>query len=126
MAPEGSDADSHRGYLNADGTPRPFPLWYCLLIVVIATVFFPLLFTGWVDSPFFRRAHLQRWTVIFSVGLLQLMRAVLGWVISQVAWTWLAWILVPLLIWRIWTTANVWWMLIEKPAAFSANQGGGA
>ena len=107
---------SNEGYVNADGSVRPFPWWYSLMIVGIATLFFPLLFTGWIDSPFFRRAHVQRSSVILSVGMLQLMRAALAWVIWKAAWTWLAWILFPLLLWRIWKTAMLWWALVENEA----------
>lgn len=115
-----------QGFVNADGSPRPFPWWYCLMIVGIATILFPLLLGTLVDRLFFRRAHLQRWSVILSVGLLQIMRVLLALVIFKVAWPWLAWILSLMLVWRIWNVANVWWALIEAPAAWSGKQGGGA
>ena len=102
------------GYVDADGTPRPFPLRYCLLLVGLATFCFPVLLTGWVDIAFFRRARVQRGAVILSVGLLQLTRAALALLIWRAAWTWLAWILVPLLVLRIWRTAHVWWDVIEQ------------
>jgi hypothetical protein len=105
-----------RGYVNADGSPRPFPLWYCLKLVGIYSVFFPLLMGETADSIFFRRAYLQRKTVMFSVALLQIMRALLAWVVWNYAWTWIAWVIVPILVWRIWKTSNLWWSLLENPA----------
>lgn len=110
-------------YLNADGSPRSFPWWYYLLLVGIASVFFPLLLTGWIDNLFFKRAHLQRWTVILAVGLLQIMRLLLAWVVWELTWTWLAWIVGIMIVWRVWNTANVWWALIEDPATWSTKKG---
>ena len=111
------EADTGRGYVNADGSPRPFPFWHCVWIVVMSSVFFPVLFSGIPDRVLFQRAHLQRWTVVFFVGLLQVMRLLFAWVVITFAWTWLAWVVGLLLGVRVFKTANVWWPLIEGSPA---------
>ncbi len=105
-----------QGYMNADGSTRPFPWWYCLFIIVSSTVCFPFLLSWHVDDLFFRRAHLQRWLVILSIGLLQCGRVLFAWVAFQVVWTWLAVVIALTLTRRIYITACYRWPLIEGDA----------
>jgi hypothetical protein len=77
-----------------------------------------------VENLFFRRAHLQRGLVILSVGLLQCMRALFGWAVYQVAWTWLGWVVGLTLAWRIYNTGTVWWALIEHPETWPESSTG--
>jgi hypothetical protein len=108
-----SEAAGRRVYFNADGSPRPFPFWYCMVLVGLIGLFFPFLFSGLAERLFFKRAHLQRWTAVFSIGLVQLMRVALGWVAWKFAWAWLAWVIVLFLTRRVYKTALVWWAVIE-------------
>jgi hypothetical protein len=109
------------------GWNRPLEWWKHLVVVCVATVCFPVLLTSLPDELFLRRAHVQRWLVIISVGLLQFVRCLFAWLVWQFAWRWLAWVVGVVLILRVWNTANAWWSLIEDPATWSIkkNRAGG-